>query len=160
MEVQLHYVGNDVIARQDLEQRVRSIGGRFHYSPRFDHLEGLGDYIAEHQIDYGLVLFDEKLAGLLSPSKASGYLALSLPLLYVGPEGTTAHTICKIHKAGYAFTTDAIRDMEPSALAQMFGFEQRMQHRENAESACEIFSRKNADSLADSIFAQGWFQAD
>lgn len=43
---------------------------------------------------------DDRLAGVLSPSKFSGYLSFGLPILNIGPSGTNADYACSNFKAG------------------------------------------------------------
>jgi hypothetical protein len=75
-----------------------------HRVPAFADLRGVYE---RFRIDAGIVLLSEKSAGLVSPSKFSGYISFGLPLIYLGPSGTNAEIVCTRFNGGYWLAPDA-----------------------------------------------------
>jgi glycosyltransferase involved in cell wall biosynthesis len=53
--------------------------------------------------DCTLITMNESALGVISPSKLHAYLAMSLPTLYVGPEGSNVDDAIKRFNAGASF---------------------------------------------------------
>jgi glycosyltransferase involved in cell wall biosynthesis len=63
--------------------------------------------------DASLVTLDERLAGLLAPSKVYGLLAAGVPILYVGPEAGRTSELVATHGVGLA-----VKNGDAAGLAQ------------------------------------------
>ena len=76
----------------------------------FASLPGLYE---QWRIDAGVVLLKEESAGLVSPSKFSGYIDFGLPIVYFGPPGTNSAEVCARFRGGFWIPSRP----DPAALA-------------------------------------------
>ncbi|MES2176538.1 MAG: hypothetical protein V4550_01640 [Gemmatimonadota bacterium] len=92
------------------EARFREVGWRAGCAvealPRTPFAE-LGAVFRERRIHAGVVLLDDEVAGLLSPSKYGAYLRYGIATLYVGPAGTASDTVCSHFGAGFSVRNGA-----------------------------------------------------
>jgi hypothetical protein len=108
----------------------------------------LRDLYNRWHIDAGLVLLSEGSAGLLSPSKFSGYIDFGVPIIYIGPSGTNTQEACTRFKAGFALAGVA-DDGQVAAVADSLLNPGRMKAAsEGARAAALHYSLLNNDSLA------------
>jgi len=114
--------------------------------PLFADLRGLYERL---KIDAGIVLLSRESAGLVSPSKFSAYIKFGLPLVYVGPAGTNAATVCLQFQGGFWLPIDA-GPSETDFIASELLDELRMTAAaEGANAAAEHFAQFDGKSLAD-----------
>jgi hypothetical protein len=102
----------------------------------------------EWRIDLGVVLLSDAAAGLVSPSKFSGYINFGIPLLYIGPADTNAADICSLLHGGFRMANRAT-PAEIGALAEALLDPARMgAAARGAREAAAHFSRLDQRSLA------------
>ena len=110
------------------------------------------------KFDYGIVSFDEKFRGLLSPSKFSGYLAASLPIVYLGPSGTNAAMVCERFGAGFRLDRGTLAgEACRAALDQMLGQRGGGRLRKNVEHAWHSLEQFDGEHLAREILRRARF---
>lgn len=143
--VVLSYCGNSEDASSLFEAVCKSAGAEFKRFPRVENYALLGRFYKENGFDYGIVLMDDRLAGVLSPSKFSGYLSFGLPILNIGPSGTNADYACSNFKAGVSL----------NAVSEIYGVAELLLNAEtqprlakNARKTLEYFGEGAVDKLA------------
>jgi hypothetical protein len=104
------------------------------------------------KFDYGLVTFSARFLGLLSPSKFSGYLAASLPIVYLGPAGTNAAIVCDRLGAGIRLNHDQLQGRERAeSLGRVLDRQSRAEMHGKTKAAREYFDQFDGDYLAREI---------
>jgi glycosyltransferase involved in cell wall biosynthesis len=67
--------------------------------------------------DLGLITLKENAAGLISPSKLNAYLAMGLPILYIGPEETNVAEAIHTFNCGFRVEPDNLEQMVNTLLS-------------------------------------------
>jgi colanic acid biosynthesis glycosyl transferase WcaI len=92
------------------EARFRELGAipgvSVEVNPRIPFGE-LGSLYERHRIDAGIVLLAHELAGVVSPSKFSGYIDFGIPVIYLGPPETNSAKVCRQFNGGFWLQTGA-----------------------------------------------------
>ncbi len=93
----------------------------------------------------GLITLRDEFLGLISPSKLHAYLAMGLPVLYVGPAGGNVDDAILRYKVGVS--------LRQGDVAGIVSFVRRMQHdpaalREYSRRAREAFLAEFSDTVA------------
>ena len=146
INVELYVIGCSANGEQRfnefaLEHRVECrIEGRLPFSKLGTLYERLG-------IDYGIVLMKDFYAGVMSPSKFSGYLDFGIPLVYIGPELTNADLVASKFGAGISLLNTATDEQYEEAASQMLLIEAKESFHVNAAVAAKYFHSRNANSL-------------
>lgn len=99
IETEVGFVGTAEASLGPVREAAAARGFRVEQHPHVA-FEQLPQKLPPLRFDYGLVAFSEKFAGLLSPSKFSGYLVANLPIVYLGPPGTNGAMVCDRFGAG------------------------------------------------------------
>jgi hypothetical protein len=119
--------------------------------PRVPFFADLRDLYEKQRIDAGIVLLSEEYAGLVSPSKFSGYINFGLPLVYLGPAGTNAATVCNHFHGGFWLPAGA-GPAEIDSVASGLLDEGRMDAAASgARAASSYFAGFNGRSLAEAL---------
>lgn len=105
--VRLVVIGGSKKGEARFQELCTGIGLAIETLPRARSLSDLRGLYEEHRIDAGIVLLSQQSAGLVSPSKYSAYINFGLPLIYLGPPGTNAATVCLQFEGGFWLPTDA-----------------------------------------------------
>ncbi|MFI4917400.1 MAG: hypothetical protein ACIAS6_12960 [Phycisphaerales bacterium JB060] len=104
--------------------------------------------LRESGAHYGIVLLRDLYAGLVSPSKFTAYVAASIPLLYIGPPGTTAHALCIDHSAGVVLTNQAGQAEFIAAAEQLLDPQARMKTRVGMRDARRWLAQHDAAAFS------------
>ena len=105
--LQLLIVGGSAAGLCRWQEMAHRFGVEIMHTDRLSWNE-LRERLNKFRPNYGVVLMDDGKRGLLSPSKYGTYMQLGLPILYLGPRGTNADTVCRKTGAGLAATHDEI----------------------------------------------------
>ena len=104
-------------------------------------------YTAQH-IDLGVVLMSDDAAGLLSPSKFSGYINFGIPLLYFGPEETNAADVCVRFGGGFRLPNGAGEEAMAAVVDALLDPVRMGEAAAGALAAARHFARMNQVTLA------------
>lgn len=146
--VQLYIIG----ASPSGEERFRRLGARLsipvetHARVSFTRLREL---YHQWKIDAGVVLLSAESAGLVSPSKFSGYINFGIPLVYLGPAGTNTAEVCTRFRGGFWVTDDSGRDAIAKTAESLLDARTLALASAGARAAAEHFSNLNSESLAE-----------
>jgi hypothetical protein len=146
--VQLYIIG----ASASGEERFRRLGTRLgvpvetHARVSFTELRAL---YHQWRIDAGVVLLAAESAGLVSPSKFSGYINFGIPLVYLGPGGTNTAEVCTRFKGGFWLRDDAGRADVAAVADALLDGGQLTAAAAGARAAASHFSSLNSESLAE-----------
>lgn len=110
--------------------------------------EAFANALARSGADFGIVLLKDRYAGLVSPSKFTAYAAAGIPLLTIGPPGTTAHRLATEHGAGIALPNDPSHDKLARAAEQLIDPAARTTFRSRALEARDWLRRYDAAAFA------------
>lgn len=102
VHVVLSYCGNSESSIKRFRELCKSTNVEFKAFPRVENYRDLGKFYKEQKFDYGIVILDKRMAGIVSPSKFSGYTSFGLPIIYIGPAGSNAEAVCTKFEAGIA----------------------------------------------------------
>jgi hypothetical protein len=134
--------GNDLF--QQLGRRL-NVPVTLHERVPFGRLQALYE---QWQIDAGIVLLANESAGLVSPSKFSGYINFGLPILYLGPDGTNTADVCSRFGGGF-WIRGASSSAEISALAAAISDRKSLAlAARGARQACAHYAAFNQESMA------------
>ena len=125
-----------------------SIGVDFKQHGRIESFRDMGGEFLKISADYGVVLLNDSQAGIVSPSKYSGYITFGLPVLYLGPKGTNAWRVCAEFGAG--ITACGFPQLDECVRLVSDKDNQRL-CASHARAAAEYFSAKQADMLAKAV---------
>jgi len=146
--VLLFVVGGTKKGELRFRQLCADLGIAVEFIPRvplFSDLRGLYEGL---RIDAGIVLLSEESAGLASPSKFSGYINFGLPIIYLGPSGTNAATVCLRFNGGFWLRAGS-GSVEMDTVADGLLDERQMAAAAaGAHAAAEHFAGFNGRSLA------------
>jgi len=110
--------------------------------------EGLQNLMQDLNIDFGIVLMKSIYAGLVSPSKFTGYLLTGVPILYLGPEHTNADSVCRDFKAGLSIKPDAAEEAVNAFCEKCLSPEERLTLRSQVTPTANHFASLGPDILA------------
>ncbi|MBO7520713.1 MAG: hypothetical protein J6T16_00550 [Opitutales bacterium] len=99
-KIEFSYSGGSKYAIETFKSLCKECGAAFKEFGFVKDYNALGDFYRENGFDYGIVLLNDELKGIVSPSKFSGYTSFGLPIIYLGPRGTNAHFSCEHLGAG------------------------------------------------------------
>lgn len=141
----LCYCGNSAPAESAFREIASECGTGFESFPRVEKFSQLGELYREKEIDYGIVVLDDLFAGLVSPSKFSGYASFGLPIIDIGPRGTNSNMACSEMGAGIAVEDDEAAEAAAEAAA-----DPKVQRKCAAatRAAAEHFSKDRAGDVA------------
>lgn len=146
--VRLFVIGGSPKGRGRFRELGAELGVAVEMIPRVPNFADLRGVFERLKIDAGIVLLAQESAGLVSPSKFSGYINFGLPLVYVGPSGTSASAVCARFKGGFWLSPQAGPE-ETERIADELLDEGRMAAA--SAGACEAaahFAGFNGKSLA------------
>ncbi len=149
--VHLYLVGGSAKGKSRFLELCAAVGVAVEAMPRvptFGELRGLYE---KHRIDAGIVLLSDEFAGLVSPSKFSGYINFGLPFVYLGPAGTNAATACLEFKGGFWLPTYAGPSETDHVAAGLLDPGQMAAASEGANAAADHFVKFGGRSLADRL---------
>jgi colanic acid biosynthesis glycosyl transferase WcaI len=148
--VKLTVIGAPPSGERRFEELAMESGVTLRCLPRTPFSK-LGEVFDEYGIEIGIVLMSEQTAGLVSPSKFSGYITYGRPILYIGPEGTNAHVIVDSFGAGIGLPNHASSDTLERAVQSLCARNEREEWTAKVENACLYFNKKCGESLADEL---------
>ncbi len=146
--VKFHYFGNSPETAEKFSGLCASIGVDFKQHGRIESFRDMGGEFLKISADYGVVLLNDSQAGIVSPSKYSGYITFGLPVLYLGPKGTNAWRVCAEFGAG--ITACGFPQLDECVRLVSDKDNQRL-CASHARAAAEYFSAKQADMLAKAV---------
>lgn len=110
VKVVFSYCGNSEIIRKRFEKICETAKVEFKQFPRVESYHSLGQFYKDNKFDYGVVLLKKDFAGIVSPSKFSGYTSFGLPIIYIGPSRTNAGIVCTKFNAGILIDSENSTD--------------------------------------------------
>ncbi len=113
----------------------------------------LRETLAKEGIHYGILLMEDRVAGLFSPSKFAGYLAAGIPLLYFGPPNTNADMICKEFGAGISIPSSPLPAQIEDTGRSLGDPDQLASHKKAVPDASRYFANHNADTFVDAALS-------
>lgn len=145
--ISLYYAGGDEVADSTFRSLSKSLN--IAYKP-LGHIPFpmLGNLYTQHQIHYGIVLMKDAMAGLISPSKYTGYIHHGLPILYIGPKGTNAEEVVSRFGGGVAIRNSADDNVRSKAATELLISTHYQQFLLGAQKAKQHFASKGARGLA------------
>lgn len=148
--VALHYCGDEPLAERTLRMAAEQAGAAFVKHPRVAEYRKLGAFYRKNRIQIGIVLLDPDFAGMLTPSKSTGYLAFGLPVLYVGPPRALPDELIQRFGAGVSLSLGG----GEAAFAEAVKRLTRMRpgdFDQGAQNAAAWLADRNADELATNL---------
>jgi hypothetical protein len=115
--------------------------------PRVPFAE-LREIYNEARIDAGIVLLSDGFAGLLSPSKFSGYINFGVPIVYIGPPDTNAADVCTRFEGGFWLQNHASDSEIRNVVNSLLDEGQMEKAARGARTAAGHFATLNHESLA------------
>jgi len=146
--VELIVVGGSDEGAARFRRLGEQAGIRVVFRPRVPRFEQLRDVYTEFRVDLGVVLLSDDSAGVVSPSKFSGYIDFGLPLLYVGPPGTNAAEVCTRFGGGFWLSSHASAATRSDLAASIISPDRLEAAAKSARRASEHFASLNQDTLA------------
>lgn len=144
-KVSLTYCGKAKESQELLSEVCKRAGTQFYSHKFIEHYEDLGAFYKENKFDYGVVLLNDELKGIVSPSKFSGYTSFGLPIIYLGPKGTNADIVCSRFNAGISANSES----EVAQVAQkILDANTQSDCAKNTKDTLEYFSPKASELLA------------
>jgi colanic acid biosynthesis glycosyl transferase WcaI len=138
-------------ASADGERRFRELLAKhqvpLEVHPRVAYQE-LPSLYARWRIDAGLVLLAAESAGLVSPSKFSGYIDFGLPIVYIGPADTNAAEVCNRFGAGFWVSDAGGAEQLAAVMGALLDGRSLSRAAAGAVEAARHFASLNNDSLA------------
>ncbi len=145
--VELYVVGASAEGNGRLGDIGSSLGIPVKAHPRVPFAQ-LRPLYEEWCIDAGVVLMSDQTAGLLSPSKFSGYIDFGLPILYIGPSETNADDVCTKFNGGFRLSCNPRAEELSAVTAALLDPDRMRSASQGARAASVHFSGLNNDSLA------------
>jgi hypothetical protein len=134
------------------EERFRRLAAKLalpvEYHPRVS-FTALRELYHQWRIDAGVVLLANESAGLVSPSKFSGYINFGLPLVYLGPPDTNTAEVCTRFGGGFWIPDHAGADAVAVLAAALLDGPQLARAAVGARAAAAHFAGLNHESLAE-----------
>jgi hypothetical protein len=111
----------------------------------------LGERFVELRVDLGIVLLRNEAAGVVSPSKFSGYVSHGLPLIYVGPPDTTACLVCTKFDAGFHLENDVEAGRADILATKVWDQSTLKRKAANVSKAAAHFLKQDGGSFAELV---------
>ena len=149
-QVKLHVINCPAKAQpafSDIAQKTRT---SIQFYPR-QTKEELQSLMHDSEIDFGIVLMKSVYAGLVSPSKFTGYLLTGIPILYIGPPDTNADSVCKDYKAGLAISPEAPKEVFELICTKILDTKSRLSLRSQVLPTAKHFASLGPDVLAQKL---------
>ena len=148
--VELYVIGASPAGEERFSALAKKHALAFRSHPRvpFGDLRGLYE---RWQIDAGLVLLTGESAGLVAPSKFSGYIAFGIPLIYLGPQQTSTAEVCSEFHGGFRIDENAAPDALAAVADRLLDAEAMAAAANGARAASAHFTQFDNESLADRI---------
>lgn len=144
--VEFSYCGASGAAADVFARMCSRCGAKFKRHAFVENYGELGEFYKREGFDFGVVLLNDELKGVVSPSKFSGYSAFGLPIIYIGPRGTNADIACRKFGAGLSADSDAgLVELAEAALRPDI----RNACASATKRAAEYFSPNAANALAE-----------
>jgi putative colanic acid biosynthesis glycosyltransferase WcaI len=150
-QVRLFLIGGSQKGKNRFLTLCAGLGVAVEVVPRVPLFADLRGVYEKHKIDAGIVLLSTDSAGLASPSKFSGYINFGLPLVYIGPPGTNAATVCLQFHGGFRLPTEAGIAEADCVASGLLDEGQMSAAVEGSHAAAEHFARFDAKSLAGAL---------
>jgi hypothetical protein len=150
-KVVIYTVGLSSEGLERFKRTTTNLGVESIHVKKIKDFYGLGRFIHENLLNFGLITLQDWAGGLVSPSKYNGYISFGLPLLYIGPVGTNSFEICSKYKAGLALPNSASTTSLNRAARTLADREWALAASKNTAKARAYFERHNADSLAHNL---------
>ena len=145
--VRLLCIGVPAAAEPAFAALALETGANLELHPRMDFAPAAA-LLQERSASWGCVAMKAELAGCLSPSKFSGYLAAGVPLLYAGPPQTNAWQVCVKFGGGVALDDSAKPEEITNAAKRLAEESIRLNAVAGASRAREHFDSFNGTTLA------------
>ena len=145
--VRLLSIGVPVGAEPSFKALAAETGADWEKHPRMA-FESAVSLLRERAATWGCVAMKTELAGCLSPSKFSGYLAAGVPLLYAGPPQTNAWQVCVKFGGGVALDDSAKPEEITNAAKRLAEESIRLNAVAGVSRAREHFDSFNGTTLA------------
>lgn len=146
--VSLTFCGSSKESANALRLVAQSSGAKFYSHDFIKNYGDLGKFYTENKFDYGVVLLNDELKGIVSPSKFSGFSSFGLPIVYLGPKATNADILCSKFKAGLsANSEEQIDELAKKILLA----DTQAKCANNTRDSLEYFSPSAAKILADKL---------
>ena len=133
------------------EARFRKLAEKFSVPleshPRVS-FAALRDLYHRWRIDAGVVLLANESAGLVSPSKFSGYINFGIPLVYLGPPDTNTAEVCTRFGGGFWIPDNADSGQVAALADALLDARQLARAATGARAAAGHFAALNNESLA------------
>ncbi len=146
--VSLLVVGASPAGEERFRQLGEDLGVAVEIRPRVPFAE-LRALYQERKIDAGVVLLSAESAGLVSPSKFSGYINFGIPLIYLGPADTNTAEVCVRFGGGFWISVEAGAAQIDGAVTALLDPERMAAAAAGARVAAEHFAAMNSGPLAD-----------
>ena len=151
VKVKLSFCGKSTEAVERLKSLALRNGLAFESYPFVENYSELGEFYKKNNFDYGIVLLNQELAGVVSPSKFSGYSSFGLPIIYIGPENTNADILCKEFGAGVSISS--IYEID-KAVEIVKDVQSQIKFARNTQKSIEYFSSSAGDRLAEFLYKE------
>ncbi len=152
--VRLLTVGVPEAAEPAFATLANEVGCEWERHPRMPFIAA-ATLLRERGATWGCVAMRGDLAGCLSPSKFSGYLAAGVPLLYAGPPKTNAWQVCARFGGGVALNDSAEPAEVARAVVELADRDVWRRAIKGAERAREYFESFDGGTLAKLITSVG-----
>lgn len=146
-KVELHVIN----CPQEVQSQFKAIAQKTNTALQFyprQKKEELQRLMQDLNIDFGIVLMKSIYAGLVSPSKFTGYLLTGVPILYLGPKHTNADCVCRDFKAGLALEPKVPQEALNAFCEKCLSTEERLALRSQVTPTANHFASLGPNILA------------
>ena len=148
--VRLTVIGAPLSGQRKFAELAQATGVRLECLDRIPFAE-LGTVFARLGVEIGVVLMTDESAGLVSPSKFSGYIAYGRPVLYVGPPETNAEDVVTVFGAGIGLPNAATPEQLEVAAKSLADGTTRAGWALRVEAASVHYNALGGDSLVEAL---------
>lgn len=148
--VRLLSIGVPASAEPAFAALAKETNAKWEKHPRKDFGRAVA-FLRERGATWGCVTMKTELAGCLSPSKFSGYLAAGVPLLYAGPPKTNAWQVCAEFGGGLALEDAAGAEAIARTAAQLASAAAQSRATAGVVRARKYFDAFSGETLAGCI---------
>ncbi len=148
--VQLYIIGASPAGEERFKVLGASLGIPIVTNPRVSFTV-LRELYEQWKIDAGVVLLSAESAGLVSPSKFSGYINFGIPLVYLGPPDTNTAEICTRFGGGFWVPVGARKAEIENVAESLLEVRRMLAAASGARAAAAHFSSLTSDSLAEML---------
>jgi sugar transferase EpsL len=146
--VQLFVIGGSPMGEQRFRRMCVELDIEVEFIPRAPRFSDLRDIYEKLRIDAGIVLLSEESAGVVSPSKFSAYIIFGLPIVYIGPPGTNAASVCLKFQGGFWMPTGSSPTDTKVIADRLIDRRQMAAAADGAHAAAQHFAQFNGSTLA------------